>query len=121
VKVFCRASDLMRRLQQFIDTHGDLDICLRDPDTRYRMPIGLRYKEAHMIEKWPARFEITASYYHPPIGSIGRSHNVYRDYDGNIPHQILDRNGQVVLGLCRECGQAEGDLDPFCKGPRHAK
>jgi hypothetical protein len=119
--IFCRASDLIRRLQQMIDTHGDCDVCLRDPGTRYRMPIGLLYREAHATERWPARFEITASYNDLQSGIIGRSHDLYKDGDECIPRDILDRNGQVVLGLCRECGQAEGDLDPFCKGPRHAK
>ena len=41
-------------------------------------------------------------------------HNLYERGDAGCPDQILDRNGDVVLGLCKACGQAEADLAPDC-------
>lgn len=41
-------------------------------------------------------------------------HQLFKDGDADCPPQILDRNGQVALSLCRKCGQGEGDLQPEC-------
>lgn len=41
-------------------------------------------------------------------------HSLWSDNDPNPPEQILDRNGQVCLSLCKNCGQAEADLEEFC-------
>ena len=43
-----------------------------------------------------------------------RKHVLYEDGDPDIPKDILDRNGQVVLGLCKVCGRAECELDEPC-------
>jgi hypothetical protein len=32
-----------------------------------------------------------------------KSHDLYKDGDENIPEVILDRNGQVVLSVCKIC------------------
>jgi hypothetical protein len=42
------------------------------------------------------------------------AHDLYKDGDPKIPKQVLDRNGQVVLGLCKRCGKAECELDQPC-------
>lgn len=42
------------------------------------------------------------------------SHDLYKTGDKDAPAAILDRNGAVVLGLCRRCGQGEADLTPTC-------
>ncbi len=47
-------------------------------------------------------------------------HQLYRDGDQFIPQAILDRNGQVVLDLCKLCGRAEVELDyPCCGNCKH--
>lgn len=45
-------------------------------------------------------------------------HNLYTDSDENIPHQILDLSGKVVLRLCKICGKGESRLnsEPDCPG-----
>ena len=45
-----------------------------------------------------------------------RAHDLYRTGDADAPLDIQDRNGEVTLGLCRRCGQAEGDLTYDCPG-----
>jgi len=37
-------------------------------------------------------------------------HDLYTDADKHRPEQICDRNGQVVLSLCKRCGAAEYEL-----------
>jgi len=46
--------------------------------------------------------------------NIRIDHLLYKTGDTDCPPQILDRNGEVVLGLCRFCGEAEGDLSAWC-------
>lgn len=41
-------------------------------------------------------------------------HDLYKDGDHSIPKEILDRNGQVVLGLCKICDAAEVELEDPC-------
>jgi hypothetical protein len=43
-------------------------------------------------------------------------HILFKDGDDNPPAAILDNNGQVVLSLCKVCGQAEVDLAESCPG-----
>ena len=40
-------------------------------------------------------------------------HVLYQDGDTNIPEQITDRNGQVVLSTCRQCGASEIELTEY--------
>lgn len=47
------------------------------------------------------------------------THDIFKDGDAGIPDCVKDRNGQVVLGLCKRCGRAECELDEPC-GPREA-
>jgi hypothetical protein len=42
-------------------------------------------------------------------------HDLYTDEDKDRPEIICDRNGQVVLGMCKRCGRAESQLDQPCK------
>lgn len=45
------------------------------------------------------------------------SHVLYKkSSERGCPDTILDANGDVVLALCRVCGQAEADLAPTCPG-----
>lgn len=39
------------------------------------------------------------------------SHVLYKTGDRFIPVQIKDRNGEVVLKLCKVCGKAENELN----------
>ena len=43
-------------------------------------------------------------------------HLLYETGDADAPAEIKDRNGEVVLALCRVCRRAEGDLTRFCYG-----
>jgi len=42
------------------------------------------------------------------------AHTLWKDGDKNIPKAILDRNGDVVLGLCKVCGKGESELVEPC-------
>jgi len=44
-------------------------------------------------------------------------HDLYADTDPDRPWIICDRNGQVVLGLCKRCGRAESQLVEPCGTP----
>jgi len=41
-------------------------------------------------------------------------HTLYVNGDKNIPHVLLDRNGDVVLNMCKACGKAESELRESC-------
>lgn len=43
-----------------------------------------------------------------------RKHELYKDGEANIPDSIKDRNGQVALGLCKNCKKGEADLSQPC-------
>jgi len=43
-------------------------------------------------------------------------HDLYTEKDDDAPSSIKDRNDEIVLGLCKRCGQGEGDLEEFCPG-----
>lgn len=42
-------------------------------------------------------------------------HDLYKTGDLDAPHQIKDRNNEVVLRLCRRCGRAESWLTHPCE------
>lgn len=52
------------------------------------------------------------------LGGVPGEHRFYLSTDRDVPEQIRDRNNALVLDMCRICGQAEGDLEPTCPGPR---
>lgn len=37
-------------------------------------------------------------------------HRYYKTGDKYVPKVICDRNGEVVLQMCKKCGQAESEL-----------
>lgn len=41
-------------------------------------------------------------------------HSLWSDNDKNPPEVITDQNGMVCLSLCKNCGQAESELEEFC-------
>ncbi len=41
-------------------------------------------------------------------------HRLYETGDIGAPSAILDRNGEVVLSLCKVCGGAEGAMPTDC-------
>ena len=45
-------------------------------------------------------------------------HDLYKTGDLDAPSVILDRNGEVALGLCRRCGRGEADLGEACTPQR---
>ena len=45
-------------------------------------------------------------------------HKLYKTGDSDAPDAIKDRNGEVVLALCRVCGGVEGSLPSDCPGKK---
>lgn len=43
-----------------------------------------------------------------------KSHVLYKNGEPDVPDCIKDRNGEVVLGLCRRCGAGEIELSGPC-------
>ena len=43
-------------------------------------------------------------------------HQLWEKGDAGLPTVLTDRNGDVVLGMCRVCGQAEAELEDTCPG-----
>ena len=43
-------------------------------------------------------------------------HILYETKDKDKPSSICDRNGEVVLALCKVCGGAEASLPTNCPG-----
>jgi hypothetical protein len=66
----CTASKLVMRLRELIEKHGDLPVYARDPDTHWRLPVGLRFRDAQPEEERPARFEIESEYHFRPRGDL---------------------------------------------------
>ena len=48
-----------------------------------------------------------------PMGTYPE-HELYKTGDSDAPEQIKDRNGEVVLNLCRRCGRGEVELSGPC-------
>lgn len=54
--------------------------------------------------------------------TIAATHTCYEKGDEGCPQSILDRNGDVVLGLCKHCGAGESELSQqVCTGPKPYK
>lgn len=49
----------------------------------------------------------------------GITHELYEDGDAKAPECIKDRNGEVVLGLCKKCGKGEAELVEPCVASSH--
>lgn len=47
-------------------------------------------------------------------------HDLFETGDIDAPECVKDRNGEVVLGLCRVCNQAEAELEDTCPGHRQS-
>ena len=65
-----KASKVIEAIQKLIDKHGDLPLCADDPDTSWRMQIGVVHRPENVDEDWPERFEIKTDYHHDPKGVI---------------------------------------------------
>lgn len=65
-----KASDVINALERLIEKYGDLPVCADDPDTSWRMPIGIVHKADDKIEEWPERFEVKTDYHSEPKGKI---------------------------------------------------
>lgn len=46
---------------------------------------------------------------------IATRHNLYLTGDPDAPASVKDGNGEVVLGLCRDCGKGESELSGPCR------
>lgn len=73
-----KASDLIKALQDMIKAHGDLQVCLDDPDTGWEMPIGLEKEDIYRAEgnefdMENDHFVITSCYNGTPDGVIAGS------------------------------------------------
>lgn len=47
-------------------------------------------------------------------------HTLWERGDPGLPAGLADRNGDVVLAMCRICGQVEADLEDSCPAASHA-
>jgi hypothetical protein len=70
VKSTCLASELVEALKNHIERFGDRPVYAHDPDTDWRLPIGLVVSEADPDEGLPERFEITTDYHARPEGDL---------------------------------------------------
>lgn len=58
----------------------------------------------------------------PPVAAdsgttaVTEAHILYKTGDPDAPDVIKDRNGEVVLGLCRICGRGGAELSEPCDG-----
>lgn len=68
-----KASEVIEAIKSLIDKHGDLPICADDPDSGWRMRIGIVFKTANVAEEWPKRFEVKTDYIMDPKGLIGQA------------------------------------------------
>ena len=52
------------------------------------------------------------------IAEESKVHDLYKTGDEDAPDAIKDRNGEVVLALCRKCNRGESELyqHPRCDG-----
>jgi hypothetical protein len=65
-----KASAVIDALQKLIDQHGDLPVCADDPDTGWRLAIGIVHKTECEPEEWPERFEVKTDYGDDPRGLL---------------------------------------------------
>lgn len=61
-------------------------------------------------------FTLGAEWYRDQLLATGL-HTLYKTNDPEAPATIRDRNGEVVLSLCKVCGKAEGELGEPCHAP----
>ena len=66
-----KASDVIKHLQAMIEKYGDLSVIADDADTRWRLSIGIAFREGGGCEL-PGRFEIKTDYHSDPDGYIER-------------------------------------------------
>mgnify|MGYP000902554601 CR=1 FL=1 len=66
----CTATQLIERLRQLVEQHGDIPVYADDADTGWRLPIGLVHKPADADEEWPERLEIKTDYHGRPKGDF---------------------------------------------------
>ncbi len=99
------------------------------PRVRGSDPVRWKYKVGDFVIGRDAQGEsfqgtVTEALAHSVVldGTHSTPHSLIRHVTWPIgqvvpeaPSQIKDRNGVVVLQLCRRCGQAESQLDMECK------
>lgn len=71
----------------------------------------------HFVDLAPDEFVIDGFVPNSHV-RVGRAHELYEGYDPAAPEAIKDGNGEVCLGMCKVCGQAEVELEPVCPGNR---
>ena len=64
----CTISQMINRLKELLEKHGDLPIYADDADTDWRLTFGLQYREAD-IDNSEERIEIKTSYHGIPKGT----------------------------------------------------
>lgn len=66
----CTATQLIERLRQLVEQHGDLPVYADDADTGWRLPIGVVHKISEDNGEWPERLEIKTDYHGRPTGDF---------------------------------------------------
>lgn len=57
---------------------------------------------------------------HASLNEKEPEHVLYETGDADAPDAIKDRNGDVVLALCRNCGKGEIDLHGSCRNQKES-
>lgn len=68
--------------------------------------------EESLMREIAQKGEISRGVTHEALG-----HDCYTNNDADRPDSICDRNGEVVLGLCKICNRAEAELSEPCEKP----
>lgn len=82
-------------------------------DTQNGVPCE-QIRHQQQLEEWRERYSQQGKRVHAATTLIIDTHRVWKNTDSdsyNAPEAIKDRNGDIVLGLCRDCGAGECELE----------
>ncbi len=72
--------------------------------------VNLRWSNGVLEQAWYDRYSGKSEWREIPKVNICE-HVLYKTGDLDAPFQIKDRNGEVVLNMCRKCRKAEAELE----------
>lgn len=105
----------MIRLLEYTGTQADIDYCIKQNAVQGYRDFG-RVKIRSVFLPFPEEQpQVDERQMDLPIPG---QHEFWQKGDEGCPEAILDRNGDVVLGLCKVCNQGEAELEDFCPGSK---
>lgn len=108
-------SGMVRENMQLLDTNKGLQTMCRNrtdeldklKEVLERVKTGMEWTRDELPDCWlAADDEMLAEV----DKVLGYAHDLYETHDKDRPPIICDRNGHVVLGLCKRCGKGEAEL-----------